>query len=147
MKYEMHAIFSGDGKRILIRKWRPLSQIESMNAQNRLKIMTAVILVYNEQLSSIPKSKLYHLCRLAAQLINQAFTEYGHVQYNVHCASYGQDPNSGHGDSLDAQTTAANLVPRIALSPQFLHELLHSTHFAMFNEFTSIASQTVDDVH
>lgn len=124
--------------------WGPLPQVESVNAQNRLKIMTAVMFVYNQQLSSIPKSTLYHLCRVASQLVNQGFAKYGHA----HRASYGNDPNSSSSSSSTASTTTApKPVPRIALSPQFLLELLHSTYFAMFNEFASIAIQTVDDIH
>lgn len=115
--------------------WGPLPQVESVNAQNRLKIMTAVMFVYNQQLSTIPKSSLYHLCRVATQLVNQGFGKYGHA----HRASYGNDPASGIVSSKPA--------PRIPISAQFLLELLHATYFAMFNEFASIAIQTVDDIH
>lgn len=134
--------------------WGPLPQIESVNAQNRLKIMTAVMFVYNQQLSSIPKSTLYHLCRVASLLVNQGFAKFGHA----HRASYGQDPISGGIGgagigggvgvaSVGGSQSVAKPTPRIALSPQFLLELLHSTYFAMFNEFASIAIQTVDDIH
>lgn len=116
--------------------WGPLPQIESVNAQNRLKIMTAVMFVYNQQLSSITKSSLHHLCRIASQLVNQGFTKYGHA----HRSSYGNDPN---GSSM----VSSKPQPRIPLSSQFLLELSHATYFAMFNEFASIAIQTVDDIH
>lgn len=116
--------------------WGPLPQVESVNAQNRLKIMTAVMFVYNQQLSSIPKSSLYHLCRMATQLVNQGFAKYGHA----HRASYGNDPNA-------SAMVSSKPMPRIPLSAQFLLELLHATYFAMFNEFASIAIQTVDDIH
>lgn len=114
--------------------WGPLPQVESVNAQNRLKIMTAVMFVYNQQLSSIPKSSLYHLCRVATQLVNQGFGKYSHA----HRASYGNDPSG---------IVSAKPVPRIPISAQFLLELLHATYFAMFNEFASIAIQAVDDIH
>lgn len=120
--------------------WGPLPQIESVNAQNRLKIMTAVMFVYNQQLNSIPKSSLYHLCRMASQLVNQGFTKYGHA----HRPSYGNEPNSG-GSSIVSSATKPQ--PRIPISAQFLLELSHATYFAMFNEFASIAIQTVDDIH
>lgn len=113
--------------------WGPLPQIESINAQNRLKVMTAVMFMYNQQISSIPKTSLYHLCRMASQLVNQGFTKYGHA----HRSSYGNEPNSG----------VAKPVIRIPISTQLLLELLHAAYFAMFNEFASIAIQTVDDIH
>lgn len=115
--------------------WGPLPQVESVNAQNRLKIMTAVMFVYNQQLSTIPKLSLSQLCRVATQLVNQGFSKYGHA----HRASYGSDPNTSAHSSKPQ--------PRISLSAQFLLELLHATYFAMFNEFASIAIQTVDDIH
>lgn len=116
--------------------WGPLPQVESVNAQNRLKIMTAVMFVYNQQLSSIPKSALYHMCRGASQLVNQGFTKIGHA----HRASYGSDPNN-------STMVTSKPMPRVPVATQFLLELLHATYFAMFNEFASIAIQTVDDIH
>lgn len=118
--------------------WGPLPQVESMNAQNRLKIMSALMFVYNQQLSSIPKSALYQMCRVASQLANQGFTKYGHA----HRSSYGSDPTA----SSSAGHTPKPL-PRIPMATQFLLELLHATYFAMFNEFASVAIQTVDDIH
>lgn len=111
--------------------WGPLPQIEAVNAQNRLKIMTALMFIYNQQLGLIPKPALYHLCRVASQLANQGFPKHGHA----HRSSYGSDPS------------ASLPKPRIPMSSNFLLELLHATYFAMFNEFGSIAIQTVDDIH
>lgn len=116
--------------------WGPLPQVESVNAQNRLKIMTAVMFVYNQQLSSITKSAMYHMCRVASQLVNQGFTKIGHQ----HRASYGSDPNT-------SGMVTSKPIPRIPVSTQFLLELLHASYFAMFNEFASIAIQAVDDIH
>lgn len=112
--------------------WGPLPQIESVNAQNRLKIITAVMFAYNQQLNLIPKSSLYNMCRIASQLVNQGFGKYGHA----HRSSYGSD----------ASITSKPL-PRIPMSTEFLLELIHATYFAMFNEFASIAIQAVDDIH
>lgn len=114
--------------------WGPLQQVESINAQNRLKVVTALMFVYNQQLSLVPKSALSHLCRVSSQMANQGFSKMGHA----HRSSYGSDPNNA-------------IVPkplcRIPMSAQFLLELLHAVYFAMFNEFGSIAIQSVDDIH
>lgn len=115
--------------------WGPLPQVESVNAQNRLKIITAVMFAYNQQLSLIPKASLYHMCRVASQLVNQGFGKYGHA----HRSSYGSDPTSAG--------IASKPLPRIPMATQFLLELVHATYFAMFNEFASIAIQAVDDIH
>ncbi|KAJ6644356.1 Hyccin, partial [Pseudolycoriella hygida] len=114
--------------------WGPLQQVESINAQNRLKVVTALMFVYNQQLSLIPKAALAHLCRISSQLANQGFSKLGHA----HRSSYGSDPNNA---------IAPKPLCRIPMSSQFLLELLHAVYFAMFNEFGSIAIQSVDDIH
>lgn len=111
--------------------WGPLPQIEAVNAQNRLKIMTALMFVYNQQLGLIPKPALLELCRAVSLLANQGFSRQGHA----HRSSYGSDP------------CASLPKPRIPVSSNFLLELLHATYFAMFNEYGSIAIQAVDDIH
>lgn len=114
--------------------WGPLLQLEAVNAQNRLKVMTALMFVYNQQLSLIHKPALYQLCRVASQLANQGFSKQGHA----HRSSYGSDPNSG---------IVPKPLPRIPMSAHFLLELVHATYFSMFNEFASVAIQTIDDIH
>lgn len=115
-------------------KWGPLPQIEQLNAQNRLKVLTAILFAYNQQLSLIHKPSLYHLCRVSSQIVNQGFSKVGHA----HRSSYGQDPNS---------SIVPKPLPRIPVGSKFLLEILHATYFAMFNEFASVAIQTVDDIH
>uniref|UniRef100_A0A1L8DMT9 Putative beta-catenin-tcf/lef signaling pathway component drctnnb1a n=1 Tax=Nyssomyia neivai TaxID=330878 RepID=A0A1L8DMT9_9DIPT len=114
--------------------WGPLPEVEHLNAQNRLKVMTALMFVYNQQLSQIQKPALYHLCRTASQLVNQGFSRVGHAQRS----SYGTDPCS---------SPVMRPLPRIPVSATFLLELLQAVYFAMFNEFASVAIQTIDDIH
>lgn len=45
----------------------PLQQVETLNAQNRLKVMTALLFIYNQQLSFINKSALEQLCKVATK--------------------------------------------------------------------------------
>lgn len=114
--------------------WGPLQPIETLNAQNRLKVMTALLFVYNQQLARLPKASLAHLCRSASLLTTQGFARPGHA----HRSSYGSDP---------CQAIVPKPLPRIPVSAAFLVELLHSVYFAMFNDFGSIAIQSVEDIH
>ncbi|XP_058466660.1 hyccin isoform X2 [Malaya genurostris] len=133
--------------------WGPLPSIESINAQNRLKVMTAILFTYNQQLNQIRKPALYHLCKTTSQLVNQGFSKLGHA----HRASYGTDPTSpqqGSATTSPSQlqnsvslSTASRPNPRIAVSSQFLVELAHANYFAMFNEFASAAIEAVNDLH
>ncbi|XP_055379682.1 hyccin isoform X1 [Condylostylus longicornis] len=120
-------------------KWGPLPQIELINAQNRMKIMTALLFCYNQQLSLIQKAALLHLCRVASQIVNQGFAKSGHV----YRTSYGSDPSNVTSPSA----LSPKASPRIALSSPFLIELVHSIYFAMFNDFGTIAIQTLEDIH
>lgn len=47
--------------------WGPLPQVEVCNAQNRLKVMSALLFIYNRQLSLLPKLALRHFCIAASR--------------------------------------------------------------------------------
>ncbi|KAM8711889.1 hypothetical protein ACLKA7_012402 [Drosophila subpalustris] len=118
-------------------KWGPHLRIESINAQNRMRIMTALLFCYNQQVSLTQKSSLLHLCRVTSQLVNQGFTtKSGHG----HRMSYGSDPATG-------ATFPKPSAPRIPLSASFLIELVHAIYYAMFNGYGTIAIQTLEDIH
>lgn len=132
--------------------WGPLPSIESLNAQNRLKVMTALLFTYNQQLNQIHKPALYHLCKTTSQLVNQGFSKVGHMQRS----SYGNDPVSPQSGSVtnspsqlqnQSVLSSNKPLPRIAVSSQFLVELAHANYFAMFNEFASAAIEAVNDLH
>lgn len=67
-------------------KWGPHPRIEAITAQNRLKIMTALLFCYNQQVSLTQKSALIHLCRVSSQMVTQGLnTKLTHA----HRISYG----------------------------------------------------------
>ncbi|XP_012273042.1 hyccin isoform X2 [Orussus abietinus] len=112
--------------------WGPVQQVEILNAQNRLKVMTGLLFIYNQQLGFIPKSALEQLCRVATKLVTQGFMKPGHHQRS----SYGSE-----------SSFVPRLLPRIPVSSQFLLEFLHAVYFAMYNDCWYIAGQAVEDVH
>lgn len=114
--------------------WGPFHPVENFNAQNRQKVVTVLMSIYNQQLSLMQKVGLYHLCKTSSQLVNQGFSKPGHA----YRSSYGSDPSSGTGPKMP---------PRIPLSSQFLLELVHAVYFAMFNEFGTVATQAIEDIH
>ncbi|XP_001361773.1 hyccin [Drosophila persimilis] len=118
-------------------KWGPHQRVETVNAQNRMRILTTLLFCYNQHVSQTQKSSLLHLCRVTSQLVNQGFTtKSGHG----HRMSYGSDPATG-------ATFPKPSSPRIPLSSSFLIELVHAIYFAMFNGYGTIAIQTLDDIH
>ncbi|XP_053625681.1 hyccin isoform X2 [Plodia interpunctella] len=100
--------------------WGPLSQVDAINAQNRLKVMAALFFIYNRQLSLLPKLALRHFCIAATRIVTQGFQK-----------KLGSNAKS---------------VPRIPVSPNFLLEMVEGAYFAMFNEFYTLALQAVKDI-
>lgn len=125
--------------------WGSLHQVSKITAQNRLTVMAALMFVFNQQLSLIPKSGFYHLCKNSSKLASQGFTKFGHS----YRSSYGNDPmNTSISSASSVSSNAPKIItPRIPLSQKFILELLNANYFAMFNEFASVAIQAVDDIH
>lgn len=101
--------------------WGPLAQVDVINAQNRLKVMSALFFIYNRQLSLLPKLALRHFCIAASRIVTQGFHK-------------------------KIVTSNSKPIPRIPVSPNFLLEIIEGTYFAMFNEFYTLALQAVKDI-
>lgn len=127
--------------------WKLTQQVSKLIAQNRLDVMASLMFIFNQQISFIPKSAFYYLCKNGSKLAAQGFTKYGHS----YRSSYGNDPmNTSMSSASSVSSNAPNKQmgpPRIPLSQKLLLELLHAIYFAMFNEFASVAIQAVDDIH
>lgn len=112
--------------------WGPLPQVEFLNAQNRLRVVTALVFIYNRQLGRLSNTSLEHLCKVSSKLVSQGFHSSGaHVRLSV-------DSDSSH---------TSNLTPRIALSSQLLLEILHALHYALFDGNVTSATQALEDMY
>ncbi|XP_026825264.1 uncharacterized protein LOC105275162 isoform X2 [Ooceraea biroi] len=112
--------------------WGPLQQVETLNAQNRLKVMTALLFIYNQQIGYINKFALEQLCKVATKLVTQGFMKPGHHQRS----SYGSE-----------SSFVPRILPRIPVSSQFLLEFLHAVYFAMYNDCWCVGNQAAEDIH
>ncbi|XP_075218192.1 PI4KA lipid kinase complex subunit hyccin [Lycorma delicatula] len=108
-------------------RWGPLPQVERIVAQNRLTVTTALLFIYNQQLSLLPKIALEQLCKVASKLVTQGFNK--------------------PGKRVSYSNEVPRVLPRIPVTPQLLLELLHSVYFAMFNDYGYVAIQAVEDLH
>lgn len=43
--------------------WGPLPQVESLNAQNRQRVVTALLFLYNQQIANVSVQGIEHSCR------------------------------------------------------------------------------------
>ncbi|KAJ2952761.1 hypothetical protein O0L34_g7120 [Tuta absoluta] len=100
-------------------RWGPLPQVEVLHASNRLKVMSALLFIYNRHLSVLPKLALRHFCIAASRIVTQGF-----------------------GKKIPGQKS----TPRIPVSSHCMLELVHGAYFAMFNDFYTLALQAVKDV-
>lgn len=49
--------------------WGPLPQVESFNAQNRQRVLSALIFLYNQQLASVSVQGLEFACRAISRYV------------------------------------------------------------------------------
>ncbi|CAH1403625.1 unnamed protein product [Nezara viridula] len=108
-------------------KWGPFSQLEKILSQNRASVMTALLFIYNQHISSLQKHCMDQLCKVTSKLVTQGFNKPGKRM------SYSND--------------VPRVLPRIPVSPKFLLEILHSLYYSIFNGDSGLALQAVDDVH
>ncbi|CAH1117440.1 unnamed protein product [Phaedon cochleariae] len=111
--------------------WGPLPQVECINAQNRQRLATALIFIYNQQLSNVMPQGVEHTCRGISRLVTQGF--------NNNSDSIRSSIESDIGSSQHG------LLRRIPVSSPLLVELLHIIYHAA-ERCTSVAMQALHDV-
>ncbi|VVD03056.1 unnamed protein product [Leptidea sinapis] len=99
-----------------------LSSIAVGNSKaNRLKVMAALLFIYNCQLSLLPKLSLRHFCIAASRIVNQGFYK-------------------------KQGTPKSKPIQRVPVSSNFLLEMIEGAYFSMFNEFYTLAFQAIKDI-
>ncbi|XP_063901568.1 hyccin [Zophobas morio] len=94
--------------------WGPLPQVECLNAQNRQRVITALVFLYNQQLASVITQGIEHTCRGISRLVSQGFSSSGSAR-----SSINSDCSFNQG-----------VVPRIPVSSPLLLEFLHTVYHA-----------------
>lgn len=94
--------------------WGPLPQVECLNAQNRQRVITALVFLYNQQLANVILQGIEHTCRGISRLVMQGFNSAGSARSSIASES---SLNQG-------------IVPRIPISSPLLTELLHIVYHA-----------------
>ncbi|XP_071052520.1 hyccin isoform X2 [Onthophagus taurus] len=108
--------------------WGPLPQVESLNAQNRQRVVTALVFLYNQDASSVPATNVECICRVISKIINQGFQM------------------GGNRTSTDSENSQTNSLPRLIVSNTLLLELLHIVYNALQRGING-ASQTLRDIY
>ncbi|XP_068903696.1 hyccin isoform X3 [Tenebrio molitor] len=109
--------------------WGPLPQVECLNAQNRQRVITALVFLYNQQLASVITQGVEHTCRGISRLVSQGFSSNNSARSSVNSdCSYSQ-----------------GISPRIPVSSPLLLELLHTVYYGAEKGATG-AVQALHDI-
>ncbi|KAG5897445.1 hypothetical protein JTB14_002706 [Gonioctena quinquepunctata] len=110
--------------------WGPLPQVECLNAQNRQRVVTALIFLYNQQVCNVAEQGVEQTCRGISRLIMQGFNN----NMDSNRSSIASDVSIQQG-----------ILPRIPVSSPLLIELLHTVYHAAVR-CGGIAVQVLHDV-
>ncbi|XP_023012705.2 PI4KA lipid kinase complex subunit hyccin isoform X1 [Leptinotarsa decemlineata] len=110
--------------------WGPLPQVECLNAQNRQRVATALIFLYNQQLANVMEQGVEQTCRGISRLVMQGFN-----------STLGSNRSSVASDSSIQQTVR----PRVPVSSPLLIELLHIIYHAAVR-CGGVAVQALHDI-
>ncbi|KRT81988.1 hypothetical protein AMK59_5248 [Oryctes borbonicus] len=108
--------------------WGPLPQVESLNAQNRQRVVTALLFLYNQQIANVGVQGIEHSCRVISRLVTQGFHS-------------GSNRTSTDSDSINYMST----VPRLVVSSPLLLELLQVVYHGLERGASGVA-QTLHDI-
>ncbi|KAF5288965.1 hypothetical protein FQA39_LY03844 [Lamprigera yunnana] len=92
--------------------WGPLPQVENLNAQNRQRVVTALMFLYNHHIAKIFAQGLEQCCKTISRLVSQGF------------ANGGSSRNSSDSDTLYS-TSSQRLIVSSPLLLEFLHVVYH----------------------
>ncbi|XP_050302223.1 hyccin [Anthonomus grandis grandis] len=91
--------------------WGPLPQVETLNAQNRQRVVTALLFLYNQQLANVLIQGIEFTSRGISRLVNQGFSSI---------------PTSNRSSiASESSLQSMTVLPRIQISGPLLIELLH----------------------
>ncbi|XP_060517006.1 hyccin [Cylas formicarius] len=95
--------------------WGPLPQVDCLNAQNRQRVVTALLFLYNQQIANVVTQGIEFTCRGISRLVTQGFN----------CSSSGSARSSITSASECSFQQPLSILPRIQVSSPLLIELLH----------------------
>lgn len=116
-----------------------MPQVDSINSQNRLPVLTYVMNRYNAHIAFMSPRSHKMLCKLCSKLSKRGFDSLD--AKNSPPRDGSQAPSSGHRGVTIADE------PRIPLSPGCLIELLSAVYFTMFNGYVRVGLQALEDIH
>uniref|UniRef100_A0A2L2YKJ0 Hyccin n=1 Tax=Parasteatoda tepidariorum TaxID=114398 RepID=A0A2L2YKJ0_PARTP len=110
------------------------SEVEKINASNRLHVMTVLMWLYNLHIGTMSTFSHMSVCKMCSRIVKQGFNRTNRPNYAGESSSSYNNPHP-------------RPIARIPLSSSFLLEIVHAVYFATFNGLASIGLQTLDELH
>ncbi|GIZ00503.1 hyccin [Caerostris extrusa] len=108
----------------------PYSEVEKINASNRLHVMSVLMWLYNQNIESMSTFSQMSVCKMCSRASSELIGP-----------NYGGECSSGYNNPHPRP------IARIPLSSPFLLELIHAVYFVMFNGLGSIGLQSLEELH
>ncbi|KAG8186061.1 hypothetical protein JTE90_005414 [Oedothorax gibbosus] len=112
----------------------PFSEIEKINASNRLVVMSVLMWLYNQHIGSLTNFSHMSVCKMSSRLVKQGFNRTSRPSYGSECSSGYNNPHP-------------RPIARIPLSSSLMLEMIQAVYFAAFNGLASVGLQTLDELH
>ena len=132
----------------VISSFGPFNEFDQISASTRMTILTVLMKVYNQNLSSVPKESLRSVCRTVLKVIPCT------VPSTLPSKSTDLYFTPTHNHSTNKTSSASAFMemisktgPRVHLSPDLLVELSYSVYFCLYNDVVLEGRRALDRIH
>ncbi|CAH1789313.1 unnamed protein product [Owenia fusiformis] len=122
----------------------PNPQVECINAQNRLQVLTYILQRFNSDVVNLSSFCHQSLCKNCSRLVNTGFENIDGMTTSPSMTSHSAGSPSGRRQS---KVQFQPSPPRISLNSGLLLEMLNGIYFAMFNGQTRKGKAALEDIH
>lgn len=136
---------------LMISSFGPYVELDQIISSTRMTIVTVLMKVYNQHLSSVSKDSLISVCRTCVKIFPQPQTSIritpGRPNQNSVISSTPPQQLSTKNTLLKYSELISKGVPRVQPSPEFLVELSYAVYFCLFNDVLIDGRRALDRIH
>lgn len=121
---------------LMISSFGPYMEYDSIIASTRFNILTALMKVYNNHLSSVHKESLHAMCKMCVKVL---------IQPNQ--SNFKMNNSSTKELLVKYSHVISKGVARIQPTPQFLVDLSSAVHFCLFNDVIIDGRRALERIH
>lgn len=129
----------------------PFPAVVKLTAHNRFLVLTALLHHYNDYIGKVASVAVMEVCRITSKLCRSGFHFPG---FDLVHRVLGPVESSRRKEKKNSQLAAVfsvmddySCLPRIQVCSLFLLELLNAVYYAIFNNYSVLGLQALDDIH